>query len=132
MVCAQVIGNDTAVVIGGMNGHLELNAFKPMIAHNVLESVCLLADAARSFADRCISGIEPDRDRIAEFLNRNLMLVTALNPIIGYDNAVKIAQKAYVDRVGLREAAVALELLTEEEFDRHVRPALMTRPGGGM
>ena len=129
MVCAQVIGNDAAVVTAGMNGHLELNVFKPVIIHNVLESVSLLEAATRSFADRCIGGIEPDRQRIADLLEQNLMLVTALSPVIGYDSAVKIAHKAYVDRIGLREAALALGILSEGEFDRYMRPERMIGPG---
>jgi fumarate hydratase class II len=129
MVCAQVTGNDAAVVTAGMNGHLELNVFKPVIIHNVLESVSLLTDATRSFADRCVGGIEPDRQRIAELLDKNLMLVTALSPVIGYDSAVKIAHKAFEDRTGLREAALTLGLLTEGEFDRYMRPEGMIGPG---
>jgi len=126
MVCAQVIGNDATVATAGMNGHLELNVFKPVIIHNVLESVNLLATASRSFADRCVEGIKPDRRRIAELLDQNLMLVTALNPVIGYDNAVKIANLAYEHRISLREAAVSLKLLTAEEFYRSVQPERMT------
>ncbi len=95
MVAAQVIGNDVAITIGGSNGQLELNAFKPMIAYNLLQSIRLLGDVCRSFADKCVAGIEPNRDRIAELLDRSLMLVTALNPEIGYDNAAKIAKKAH-------------------------------------
>jgi fumarate hydratase class II len=129
MVCAQVIGNDAAIVMAGMNGHLELNVFKPVIIHNVLESVSLLEAATRSFADRCVGGIEPDRQRIAELLEKNLMLVTALSPVIGYDSAVKIAQKAFEDRIGLREAALTLGFLTEGEFDRYMRPERMIGPG---
>ena len=131
MVCAQVIGNDGAVVTAGMNGHLELNVFKPVIIHNVLESVSLLEAATRSFADRCIGGIEPDRQRIAELLDQNLMLVTALSPVIGYDSAVKIAKKAYADRIGLREATLTLGFLTGGEFDRYMRPGRMIGPGDG-
>ena len=100
-----------------------------MIIHNVLESVSLLEAATRSFADRCIGGIEPDRQRIADLLEQNLMLVTALSPVIGYDSAVKIAHKAYVDRIGLREAALALGILSEGEFDRYMRPERMIGPG---
>ncbi len=131
MVCAQVMGNDVAVNIGGMNGHLELNVFKPLIVHNVLESARLLGDAARSFADRCVAGLEPNRERIAQLVQRTLMLVTALNPVIGYDNAAKVAKKAFTDDVSLKEAAVELGLLTAEEFDRHVRPENMTGPNVG-
>ena len=126
MVCAQVIGNDAAVATAGMSGHLELNVFKPVIIHNVLEAVNLLAAASRSFADRCIEGIKPDRRRIAELLDQNLMLVTALNPVIGYDSVVKIADMAYEHRISLREAAVILNLLTADEFDRYVKPERMT------
>ncbi|UCF66153.1 MAG: class II fumarate hydratase [Acidobacteriota bacterium] len=126
MVCAQVIGNDTAVRLGGMNGQLQLNVFKPLIIHNVLESVHLLADATRSFTDRCLVGIEPNRERIAEFLQRTLMLVTALNPVIGYDNAARVAKKAHAEGISLKQAAISLGLLTAAEFDRHVRPAAMT------
>ncbi|GAB4372913.1 MAG: class II fumarate hydratase [Acidobacteriota bacterium] len=129
MVCAQVMGNDVAVNIGGMNGHLELNVFKPVILHNVLESIRLLADAALSFTDRCIVGIRPNRERIAELVERTLMLVTALNPVIGYDNAAKVAKKAYAENKSLKEAAVELGLLTAEEFDRHVRPEKMVGRG---
>jgi fumarate hydratase class II len=128
MACAQVFGNDVAVNIGGMSGHFELNVFKPMMLHNVLESAQLLADSARSFTDRCIAGIEPNSDRIAELLEQTLMLVTALNPVIGYDNAAKVAKKAYAERTSLKEAAVALDLLSEEDFDKHVRPENMIGP----
>ncbi len=128
MACAQVFGNDVAVNIGGMNGHLELNVFKPVMLHNVLESVRLIADAARSFTDRCLAGIEPDTKRIAELVERTLMLVTALNPVIGYDNAAKVAKKAHAEHKSLREAAIELGLLTAEEFDKHVRPEQMLGP----
>jgi len=129
MVAAQVIGNDVAIAIGGASGHLELNVFKPMLIHNLLQSIRLLGDAARSFADRCVRGLQPDRARIAELVDRSLMLVTALSPTIGYDNAAKVAQKAHGEGITLREAAVALGLLTAEDFDRLVRPEQMTRPG---
>jgi fumarate hydratase class II len=125
MVCAQVFGNDVAVGIGGMTGHLELNVFKPVIIHNVLESIRLLADAAVSFTDHCVAGIEPNKKRIQELLDRTLMMVTALNPVIGYDNAARVAKKAHAEGGTLKEAAVALGLLTPEEFDRHVRPEKM-------
>jgi fumarate hydratase class II len=125
MVCAQVLGNDVAVGIGGMTGHLELNVFKPVIIHNVLESIRLLADAAVSFTDHCVAGIEPNKKRIQELLDRTLMMVTALNPVIGYDNAARVAKKAHAEGGTLKEAAVALGLLTPEEFDRHVRPEKM-------
>ena len=125
MVAAQVIGNDVAITVGGASGHLELNVFKPMMIFNLLQSIRLLGDACRSFAENCVTGIEPDRARIAEMLERSLMLVTALNPHIGYDNAAKVAKKAHAEGITLREAAVALDLLTGEDFDRLVRPADM-------
>jgi len=125
MVAAQVMGNDVAITVGGASGHLELNVFKPMMIFNLLQSIRLLGDACRSFAENCVTGIEPDRARIAEMLERSLMLVTALNPHIGYDNAAKVAKKAHAEGITLREAAVALDLLTGEDFDRLVRPADM-------
>jgi fumarate hydratase class II len=128
MVCAQVMGNDVAVNIGGMNGHLELNVFKPMILHNLLESSQLLADGSISFTDRCIAGIEPNHERIAELVERTLMLVTALNPVIGYDNAAKVAKKAFADGTTLKEAALELGIISEEDFDAHVRPEKMLGP----
>jgi fumarate hydratase class II len=128
MACAQVLGNDVAVNVGGMSGHFELNVFKPMMLHNALESAQLLADSARSFTDRCIAGIEPNTDRIGELLEQTLMLVTALNPVIGYDNAAKVAKKAYNERTSLKEAAVALGVLSAEDFDKHVRPENMIGP----
>jgi fumarate hydratase class II len=129
MVCAQVIGNDTAVTIGGLSGNFELNVFKPLIIHNVLRSCRLLADACAAFREHCVAGIEPDERRIAELLERSLMLVTALNPKIGYDNAAKIAKKAHAEGTTLREAAVSLGLLTDEQFTEWVRAEEMTRPG---
>ncbi len=128
MVCAQVIGNDTTVNVAGASGNFELNVFKPVLIHNLLQSIRLLADASDSFLERCVAGIEPDRERITELLNRSLMLVTALNPHIGYDNAAKIAKKAHAEGTTLKEAALALGLLTEEEFDRWVRPEQMLGP----
>ena len=128
MVAAQVIGNDVAITVGGSNGQLELNVFKPMMIYNLLQSIRLLGDACRSFADNCVAGIEPNRDRIAELLDRSLMLVTALNPEIGYDNAAKVAKKAHTDGTTLKEAAVELGLLTAERFDELVRPEDMTGP----
>jgi fumarate hydratase, class II len=128
MVCCQVMGNNVAVTVGGSNGHLELNVFKPVIIHNVLQSIRLLADASRSFTDNAVAGIEPDRERIARLLNESLMLVTALNPKIGYDNAAKVAKKAHKEGTTLKQAALALGLLSEEEFDRWVRPETMLGP----
>jgi fumarate hydratase, class II len=128
MVCAQVMGNQVTVGIAGAGGHLELNVYKPVIIYNVLQSIRLLADGARSFNDRCVAGIEANRDRIEELLHRSLMLVTALNPKIGYDNAAKVAKKAYAEGTSLKEAAVALGLLTADEFDQLVRPEKMLGP----
>lgn len=126
MVCAQVIGNDAAVAAGGMNGHFELNVFKPMMVYNLLQSARLLADACESFNDHCAVGIEPNHPRIKEHLENSLMLVTALNTHIGYDNAAKIAKKAHKEGTTLRQAALDLELLTNEQFDEWVRPEKMT------
>lgn len=125
MVCAQVVGNDVAITIGGMNGHFELNVFKPMMAFNLLNSAKLLADACVSFNNNCAVGIEPNNSRIKEHVNNSLMLVTALNTHIGYDNAAKIAKKAYNDGSTLKEAAMELGLLTEEQFNEWVRPEKM-------
>jgi fumarate hydratase class II len=125
MVAVQVMGNDVTVGIAGSQGHLELNVFMPVIAYNVLQSCRLLADAARSFTERCVAGIQPDRDRIDRHLRSSLMLVTALNEHLGYDRAARVAKKAHADGTTLREAAVALGLLTGEDFDRLVRPENM-------
>ena len=128
MVAAQVMGNDVAVAIGGSGGFLQLNVFKPVIIYNLLQSIRLLGDTCRSFADNCVSGIEPNRDRIADLVDRSLMLATALNPKIGYDNAAKVAKKAHEEGITLKQAAIALGLLTAEEFDELVRPDKMARP----
>ncbi|MEM9671829.1 MAG: class II fumarate hydratase [Cyclobacteriaceae bacterium] len=125
MVCAQVIGNDAAISVGGMNGHFELNVFKPMMIYNLLTSARLLGDACESFNDNCAVGIEPNTEVIQANLNNSLMLVTALNPHIGYENAAKIAKKAYADGTTLRKAAIELELLTSEQFDEWVIPENM-------
>lgn len=125
MVAAQVIGNDVAVSIGGTNGHFELNVFKPLIAANVLQSARLIGDACVSFNDKCAEGIEPNYPIIQRHLENSLMLVTALNPHIGYENAAKIAKKAHKENKTLREAAVELGLLTSEQFDEWVRPEKM-------
>ncbi len=131
MVCAQVLGNDVAVNIGGASGNFELNVFKPVIIYNVLQSIRLLSDSCVAFEQFCAVGIEPNEDRIEYLLRSSLMLVTALNPKIGYDNAAKVAKKAHHEGTTLKEAAVALGLLTAEEFDAWVRPETMTRPSGG-
>ena len=125
MVCAQVIGNDVAVSIGGSNGHFELNVFKPVIAANVLQSARLIGDACVSFNEKCALGIEPNKDIIQQHLENSLMLVTSLNTHIGYENAAKIAKKAHKENKTLREAAVELGLLTSEQFDQWVRPEKM-------
>jgi len=128
MVCAQVIGNHGAITVAGSHGHLELNVFKPVMIHCLLQSIALLGDASASFAARCVAGIEANRNRIAELMEQSLMLVTALNPHIGYDKAAEIAKKAFADGVTLRDAAIASGHVTAEEFDAWVRPAEMTRP----
>ena len=128
MVCVQVMGNDAAVGFAGSQGNFELNVFKPVMIHNLLHSARLLTDAVRSFNDNCALGIEPNRERIEELMHQSLMLVTALNPHIGYDNAAKVAKKAYADGTTLSEAAVALGLLQEGEFEQKVDPAKMVRP----
>jgi fumarate hydratase class II len=128
MVCAQIMGNHVTVSVGGSNGHFELNVFKPVIIHNVLQSVRLIADGSRSFAQNCVVGIEPNTQRIEKLLNESLMLVTALNPHIGYDNAAKVAKKAHQEGTTLKEACTALGLLSAEDFDRLVRPETMLSP----
>ncbi|WP_430407624.1 class II fumarate hydratase [Hydrogenophaga sp.] len=122
MLCAQVLGNDVAINIGGASGNFELNVFRPMVAHNFLQSVRLLADGMKSFNDHCAVGIEPNRARIAELVDRSLMLVTALNTHIGYDKAAQIAKKAHKEGSSLREAAIASGHVTAEQFDLWVRP----------
>ncbi|WP_164015520.1 class II fumarate hydratase [Pyxidicoccus trucidator] len=126
MLCAQVMGNDVAVTVGGASGNFELNVFKPLIIHNTLQTCRLLADGMRSFRLNCAVGLEPNMPRIRENLERSLMLVTALNPHIGYDNAAKIAKKAHKEGKTLKEVAVELGLLTAEQFDQWVRPEAMT------
>jgi fumarate hydratase class II len=128
MVCAQVMGNNVTVSVAGSNGHLELNVFKPVIIYNVLQSIRLLSDSVRSFTDNCVIGIEANTDRIEKLLNESLMLVTALNPHIGYDNSAKIAKKAHADGTTLKESALELGLLTEEQFAEWVVPANMIKP----
>ena len=125
MLCAQVLGNDVAVNVGGTNGHFELNVYKPMMVFNVLHSARLLGDGCKSFNDNLALGIEPNHDAIKENLENSLMLVTALNTHIGYDNAAKIAKKAYNDKTTLRQAALDLQLLTNEQFDEWVVPEKM-------
>jgi fumarate hydratase class II len=126
MLCAQVMGNDVAVTIGGTQGHYELNVFKPMMAANVLQSARLIGDGCVSFADNCAAGIEPNQKRIDELLNNSLMLVTALNPKIGYYKAAEIANNAHEKGITLKESALALGHLSSEEYDEWVVPAKMT------
>jgi fumarate hydratase class II len=129
MVCAQVMGNQTTVTIAGSQGHFELNVFKPVLAYAMLQSIRLLADACMSFADHCVVGIEANEERIKELMERSLMLVTALAPKIGYDNAAKVAKTAHKNGTTLREEAVRLGLVTADEFDAIVRPEKMIGPG---
>jgi len=125
MVAAQVMGNHVTVTIGGSNGHFELNVFKPVIIYNVLQSIKLLADASASFTDNCVVGIIANTDRITKLMNESLMLVTSLNPHIGYDNAARIAKKAHKEGTSLKEAGIALGLLTAQQFDEWVKPEKM-------
>ena len=128
MVCTQVMGNNTTMTVAGSQGHFELNVYKPVMAYNMIQSVRLISDACKSFTDKCVVGIEAREDNIADLMNRSLMLVTALNPHIGYDNATKIAKKAHKEGTTLKEAAIALNLLTSEQFDEWVVPANMINP----
>ena len=125
MVCAQIMGNHVAVTVAGSQGHFELNVFKPVIIHNLLQSIQLMGDACYSFADNCVVGIEANREQITTSLYRSLMLVTALNPHIGYDNAAKIAKTAHKENMTLKEAGIKLGLLTAEQFDEWVKPEKM-------
>lgn len=128
MVCVQVMGNDSAIAIAASQGNFELNVFKPVLIHNLIHSIRILSDACSSFTDHMVVGIVPNRDRINHFLENSLMLVTALNPKIGYDNAAKVAYKAYKENSTLRQACIELGLLTGEEFDQFVRPEQMINP----
>lgn len=128
MVCAQIMGNHVTVTVGCSNGHFELNVFKPVIIYNVLQSIRLLADACNSFTDNCVVGIEANTDRIAKLLHESLMLVTALNPHIGYDNAAKIAKKAHKEGTTLMQAGIDLGLLTAEQFKEWIKPEDMVKP----
>ena len=128
MVCAQVMGNDVAINIGGSSGNFELNVYKPLIVFNLLNSIRLLGDACESFNDNCAIGIEPNLDVIQKHLENSLMLVTSLNPHIGYDNAAKIAKKAHKEGKTLRQVALELELLTDEQFTQWVKPEEMVHP----
>ena len=127
-VCAHVMGNDAAVGFAGSQGHFELNVYKPMMAYNVLQSVQLLGDAAVAFTDNCVDGIEADEERISKLMWESLMLVTALAPEIGYDNATKVAKTAHKNRTTLKEEAINLGFVDEETFDRVVQPKNMIGP----
>ena len=129
MVCAQVIGNDTTITLAGAGGNFELNVFKPVIIFNVLKSIRLIADACESFTDNCVVGIKANKSVTQKHLNNSLMLVTALNPYIGYDKAAKIAKTAYHEGTTLKEAAIKLKILTAVQFDKYVRPEKMIGPG---
>ena len=122
MVAAQVIGNHVAVTVGGSMGHFELNVFKPLIIRNVLHSIRILSDVSHSFTYHCVVGIEPNTPVLERYMRESLMLVTALNPYIGYDKAAQIAKKAHKDGTTLRESALALGYLTEEQFNKYVNP----------
>eukprot|EP01013_Petalomonas_cantuscygni_P002220 TRINITY_DN12257_c0_g1_i1.p1 TRINITY_DN12257_c0_g1~~TRINITY_DN12257_c0_g1_i1.p1 ORF type:complete len:525 (+),score=104.20 TRINITY_DN12257_c0_g1_i1:168-1577(+) len=128
MVCAQVVGNSVSTTVGGLQGHFELNVFKPLMAANALSSGRLLGDAARCFADKCVVGIEANLETIDQLMSRSLMLVTALNPVIGYDNAAKVAKKAHAEGTTLREAVISMGLLSGEAFDQHINPRAMCHP----
>jgi fumarate hydratase class II len=128
MIAIQVMGNDTSIGFAGASGNFELNAFKPVMIYNLLQSIRLLADGCRSFNDHCAAGIAADKTVIARHVENSLMLVTALNTHLGYDKAATIAKKAYADNSSLKEAAVSLGMATEDEFDRFVKPSEMTGP----
>ena len=128
MVCVQVMGNDTAIAVAGSQGNFELNVFKPVMIFNLLNSIRLLADSCRSFTDHLVVGLEPNPQMIQTHLEQSLMLVTALNPAIGYDKAAQVAKKAFTENTTLRAACIELGLLTGEEFDQQVRPTDMVHP----
>jgi fumarate hydratase class II len=128
MLCAQVMGNDVAINIGGASGNFELNVYKPLMIHNFLQSTRLLADGCRSFREFCVEGLIANKEQIQKHLTESLMLVTALNPHIGYDNAAKIAKKAHKEGKTLKQAALELDLLKSEDFDKWVRPEDMIGP----
>jgi fumarate hydratase class II len=129
MVCCQVFGNQTAVTIAGSQGHFELNVYKPVLAYCMMHSIQLLSDVVRSFTEHCVVGIRADEKRIRELMERSLMLVTALAPKIGYDNAAKVAKSAHARGTTLKEEAVRLGFVESAEFDRLVQPDKMTHPG---
>ena len=129
MLACQVMGNDVAIGFAASQGHLQLNVYKPVIIHNLLQSIQLLGDGCSNFQKHCVTGLEADAEKMAEHLERGLMLVTALNPHIGYDKSAEIAKKAYAEGLTLREAALELGYLTDAEFDQWVRPENMLGPG---
>jgi len=129
MVAAQVMGNNVTITVAGASGHFELNVYKPVMANALLQSIRLLGDAARSFTDKCVVGIDANRPRIDELLENSLMLVTALAPRIGYDKAAEIAKRAHADGTTLKAAALSLGYVSAANFDDWVRPELMTQPG---
>lgn len=128
MVCTQVMGNHTAITVAGSNGHFELNVFKPVMIYNLLQSIRLIADGCRSFTDNCVVGIQANREQIEKLRDESLMLVTALNPHIGYDNAAKIAKNAHAKGITLKASALELGLLTESQFAEWVKPEEMVGP----
>jgi len=128
MVCTQVMGNDTTIAMAGASGNFELNVYRPVIAYNIIQSIRLLSDASSSFREHCVDGVEANEERIHSNLYNSLMLVTALNPHIGYDKAAEVAKKAYTDNSSLREAIVALGYMSGEDFDRLVQPEKMIHP----
>ena len=125
MVAVQVFGNDTTITFAGSQGNFELNVFKPVMIYNLLQSIQLLSDVVRSFQDKCLNGIQPNKERIAYYLENSLMLATALNPVIGYDRAAKVVSKAYRENISLKEAALQLDFLTEAQFDAAINPNKM-------
>ena len=128
MVCCQVMGNHLATSIGGSQGNFELNVYKPMMIHNLLHSIRLVSDACISFSERCVEGLVANETKISEHLENSLMLVTALNPHIGYDNSAKIAKHAHEQGLTLRQSAIDLKILTDEDFDNWVKPQNMIGP----
>ena len=128
MVCVKVIGNHNGITMAGSHGHFELNVFKPLIIHNILQSINIMSDSSLAFAKYCIKGLKADKKRIKFLLENSLMLVTALSPKLGYDNAAKIAKTAHKNGTSLKEEAIKSGLISEKEFDKVVNPKKMTRP----
>ena len=128
MVCVKVIGNHNGITMAGSHGHFELNVFKPLIIHNILQSIHIMSDSAKSFGKYCVSGLKADKKRIKELLDNSLMLVTALAPYVGYDNAAKIAKKALKNKTKLKEEALKSGLITEKEYNKIVDPKKMIKP----